>query len=131
MEDHSLKVLEYRKVLDRLAAHASNSMGREAALSLAPDAAPEVVTRRLQGTREALSLLRLENGMPLGGIHDIREPVAKAAIASMLSPRELLDVSATVGSARRLKTYLLKKQDVCPLLAEIAGNIPISQEIES
>src|SRR5437762_2915259 len=131
MEDHSLKVLEYRKVLDRLAAHTSNSMGREAALSLAPSATPEIVSRRLQETTEALSLLRLENGMPLGGIHDIREAIARAAIASMLSPRELLDVAATAGAARRLKTYLVKKIEACPLLAEMAGNIPVSQEIES
>src|SRR5947207_1601513 len=36
MDEHSLKVLEYRKVLERLAAHTSNSMGRAAALALTP-----------------------------------------------------------------------------------------------
>ncbi len=130
MEAHSLKVLEFQKILDKLAAHASNSMGREAALSLVPSTAPEIVFRSQQVTREALSLLRLENGMPLGGIHDVREPIAKAAIGSNLSPRELLDVSATVGAARRLKTFLAKKSDTCLLLAEIAVNIPVQQEIE-
>ena len=131
MEDHSLKVLEYRKVLDKLAAHTSNSMGREAAYSLAPSTAPVIVSRRLQETSEALGLLRLGNGMPLGGIHDIREAIARAAIASNLSPRELLDVAATVGAARRLKTYLQKHREACPILSEVAVNIPILQEIES
>ena len=51
MDAHSLQLLEYRKVLDRLAVHTSNGIGKEFAMQLEPLAYPETVTRRLQETR--------------------------------------------------------------------------------
>lgn len=130
MDAHTLRVLEYQKVLDLLAQHASNTMGREAALALVPSAFPEIVGRRQQETREARDLLEREAGMPLGGIHDIREPVERAAIGGRLVPTELLDIANTLGAARRLKLYLQKRADAVPLLAEIGGNLPIFPMVE-
>src|SRR5258708_28241382 len=130
MDAHTLRVLEYSRVLDKLAALTSNSMGREASLALEPTTYPEIVRRRLQETREARQLLGKESGMPLGGIHDIREPVDRAAIGARLVPRELLDISGTASSARRLKQFLQKRSDLCPLLGEIGHNIPLFPQID-
>ncbi len=134
MDAHTLRVLEYEKVLNRLAAHASNAMGREAALALVPTNFPEIVSRRLQETREARGLVELESGMPLGGIHDIRESVERASVGGRLAPIELLDIAHTLGSARRLRLFLQKRTDAYPLLGEISGNIPqfpmMEQKIE-
>ncbi len=131
MNAHSLKVLEYRKVLDRLAAHTSNRLGHEAAFALTPTHLLEIVLRRLKETREAKSLLDSDTGMPLGGIHDIRAIVERAQKTQVLTAGELLDVGATAAASRRLKTYLLKRAEIVPLLAEIAGNIPQFPMIES
>ena len=131
METHSLRVLEYYRVLERLAAHASNSMGREAALALTPSAHREQVVRALQETREARAILESDSGMPLGGIHDIREAVNRAHVRMQLAPSELLDVSQTVSSARRLRAYLSKRSDDWPLLAELGANLPSLPGIES
>ncbi len=131
MDSHTLKVLEYGKVLERLAGHASNGMGREAALALVPAAAPEQVERALQETREARSILETDSGMPLGGIHDIRDAVERAHVRMLLAPVELLDIAQTVGAARRLKSFLGKRSEDWPLLAEIGGNLPNLPGIES
>lgn len=131
MDAHTLKVIEWSKVLERLAEHASNGMGREAALALEPSAYPEIVARRLQETREARWILERESGLPLGGIRDIREAVERAAIEYRLTPHELLDVGQTIAAARRLKTYLGKLHEKYPLLAEIAGNLPVFPLLET
>lgn len=131
VDAHTLKVLEWQKVLDRLAAHTSNRMGREAALALAPTPFPEIVARRLQETREARALLDHDVGMPLGGIRDVRESVERATIEFLLTPHELLDIAQTLSAAQRLKTFLLKRAETYPLLAEIAGNMPVPPNIES
>lgn len=125
MDEHSLRVLEYPRIIELLAERTSNPMGREAALALTPSSLPEVVQRRLRETAEACQLLEKGNGMPLGGIRDIREAVNRAAIEMLLTPTELLDVAQTVASAQRLRAFLLKQAESAPTLAEIAGNIPI------
>lgn len=131
MDAHSLKILEYSKVIARLAAHTSNGIGREFAEQLEPLPYPETVTRRLQETREARMLRDHDSGIPLGGIHDVRATVERARIGTRLTPRELLEVLYTVSAARRLRMYILNRQEKCPLLAEMATNIPILQIVES
>ena len=131
MDAHSLHVLEYRKIIDRLAAHTSNGIGREFARQLEPLPYPETVTRRLQETREARELRDHDSGLPLGGIHDIRETAERARIQTRLVGFELLNVMHTVAASRRMRMFLLNRQDKVPLLAEMATNLPILQIIES
>src|SRR5579871_6772487 len=130
MDAHSLHVLEYRKVLERLLTHTSNGIGREFAGQLEPLPYPETVLRRLQETREARQLRDHDSGMPLGGIHDIRATVERARIETRLTPHELLDVVHTVAAGRRLRIYLLNRQEKYPLLGEMATNLPILQMLE-
>lgn len=131
MDAHTLRILEYDRVLERLAAHASSVLGRETALALEPTAHPEIIARRLQETREARWLRDNASGLPLGGVRDIRDAVERAAIGQVLVPQELLDVAQTCGAARRLRTFLLRQQERCPLLAEIASNMPQPPNIEA
>jgi DNA mismatch repair protein MutS2 len=131
MDAHSLQLLEYRKVIDRLAVHTSNALGREFASQLEPLPYPETVTRRLQETREARALRDNDSGLPLGGIRDIREASERARIATRLSPHELLDIMHTVAAARRMRTYLVSRQDKYALLGEMASNLPVLQLVET
>ncbi len=131
MDTHSLQLLEYRKIIDRLIEHTSNALGREYASQLQPLPYPETVTRRLQETREARSLRDTDSGMPLGGIRDIRDASERARIAVLLTAHELLDIMHTAGAARRMRVYLLARQDRFPLLAEMAQNLPLLQLIET
>ena len=47
MDAHSLHVLEYKKVLDRLVAHTSNGIGREFASRLEPLPYPETMGKEM------------------------------------------------------------------------------------
>ena len=117
MDAHSLHILEYTKILNRLTAHTSNGIGREFASQLQPLPYPETVLRRLQETREARLLRDHDSGMPLGGIRDVRPNLERARIETQLTGMELLEVMHTVGAARRLRQYLLNRQEKIPLLA--------------
>ena len=130
MDAHSLHVLEYKKVLDRLVAHTSNGIGREFAAELMPLPYPETVLRRLQETREARHLRDHDSGLPLGSIHDIRATVERARIGTRLAAREMLEVLYTAGAGRRIRMYLVNRQEKVPLLAEMAANIPLLQILE-
>lgn len=130
MDEHSLKVLELQRVLELLASHTATAMGREAALALRPATDPVVIANRLQETREARYLRDETSGIPLGGIHDLREIVARAAVGQPLSPHELNQTAHTVEAARKLRGYLFQRAEACPLLAEMARNIAIAPGID-
>ncbi|HEV2474227.1 MAG TPA: hypothetical protein VGS41_16235, partial [Chthonomonadales bacterium] len=130
MDAHSIHVLEYSEVIERLVAHTSNGIGSGFARELQPLAYPETVVRRLQETREARLLRDQHGGIPLGGIHDVRGSLERARLETRLSPRELLDVMHTTGAARRLRSALQSHRENCPLLAEMADGLPALQPVE-
>lgn len=131
MNQHTLQLLEYNEILSRLKAHLSTTMSEESLQCLSPSVYPEVILLRQQETREARILLELDSGMPLGGIRDIKGSIESATKYIPLSPRELLDVSQTVRSSRRLKAYLLKQIERCPLLADSARNLPTLPNLDT
>ena len=63
IDDHSLHVLEYAKVIERLVGHTSNGIGRDYAADLKPLPYPETVIRRLAETAEARLLRDTESGI--------------------------------------------------------------------
>lgn len=130
MDAHSLHILEYRHVIEKLMAHTSNGIGREFAAELMPLPYPETVVRRLQETREARTLRDEGGGIPLGGIKDIRETLERARIETRLAPVELLDTANTAEAARRLRQFLLNRREQCPMLGEMGTNLPVMQIVE-
>lgn len=131
LDAHTLHVLEYRKVIDKLVAYTSNGIGRDYALALEPLPYPETVIRRLQETREARLLRDNDSGIPLGGIRDIRETLERARIQTQLTGFELVEIMYTASAARRIRMFLLNRKESVPLLAEMGSNLPVLQAVES
>ncbi len=130
VNEHALRVLEWPSLLARLASHAATGLGREAALSLAPFTDMAGAAAALRQTREA-RLAVAGDGLPLGGIRDIRQVIAAARVDRQLVPVELLDVASTVQACRRLRTTLLRRTDTWPCLADIASGIPHSLSLDA
>lgn len=107
MDAHSLRVLEFSEILDRLAAEASSILGRQRAAGLRPSTDPDLVARRLAETRECRDLLQ-QGPMPtLERVTDIREPLQRASIAGVhLTPQELLAIADTLEAALQVRRHL-------------------------
>ncbi len=119
MDEHTLRVLEFDKILARLARLASFSAGRELALALRPSPHREEVIRRQRITSEARRLLELQPRIGLGGVHDVRPQADKAARAGVLQPGELLDIASTLTAAGDLRTTVGRFRDDLPLLGAL------------
>lgn len=107
MDPKTLNVLEYPKVLERLAAHCDFSASKELARALEPTTSYDLALMRLQETTEARHLLSVHD-VGIGGAHDIREKVELARRGGVLEPVDLLDVKSTLISCRQLKKTLEK-----------------------
>ncbi len=123
MNPRTLETLEFDRIRSLLAEETSFGPGRDAALALAPSTDRAEVERWQRETSEARYLLDSGQGVPLGGLRDLRPLLAKAAAGDLLEPSELLDVSQTCDSAGRLRRFLTARSERCPTLAGEVGAI--------
>jgi DNA mismatch repair protein MutS2 len=131
MDERYLRILEYDKIIEQLAAHTSFSAGRELALALRPTDDEEEVRRRLQETNEAKALLAIHSEAGVGGARDVRPLARRAAIAGILRPAELLEIRQTLLSARSLRALLTRLAKDYPLLATTAEELAPLPEIST
>lgn len=123
MDAKTQQVLEYPKVLERLAAHCAFSASKALALSLEPTTSYDLARMRLQETTEASSLLATHD-LSIGGAHDVRDRIELARRAGILEPGDLLDIKSTLISCRELKKSLEKQAARYPRLGEMALSLP-------
>jgi len=131
MEEHTLRVLEFDKILAMLEGQAACSLGREVARLTYPTTDLAVAQRKQQETSEARSMLQYEGNIPLGGITDIRSLVQRASVGGLLQPSELLSVQNTLRSSKRLGQFLVKLKARYPLLGDLGSEIDYFDAIEA
>jgi DNA mismatch repair protein MutS2 len=131
MDEHALRVLEFGKVLERLAGHCSFSAGRELALELRPSTDRRDVVRRQRITAEARRLVELRPNIGLGGVHNVHSQVDKASRGGELLPNELLDVASTLSAAADLQATVRRVADELPLLAALTREFEPLPELVS
>lgn len=130
MEEHTLRVLEFEKVISKLGDQAACALGREAAGLTYPSTDIEVARRKQKETSEARAILQYEGNIPFGGIEDVRRQVERAAIDAILQPHELLSVLGTLQGTSRLAHFLGKLRPKYPILGELAGEVESFPDVE-
>ncbi len=123
MDSKTLNVLEYPKIIERLAAFCDFSASMDLARSLEPTNSYDLALARLAETTEARRLLSVQDA-GIGAAHDIRPQADLAARGGVLDPQGLMDVKSTLISCRDLKKTFEKKTDEYPRLAQIAFGLP-------
>ncbi|NUQ37161.1 MAG: endonuclease MutS2 [Caldilineales bacterium] len=118
MNEHTLRVLEFHKILDRLQRFCSFEISQELALIWRPS--DDLAEARLwqQETEEARALAAQQSDLHLGGVHDLRPLLIMAERAATLTPPDLLAIRSTLLRARRLRQVLLAAAARFPALAE-------------
>jgi len=123
MDEHTLRVLEFAKVLELLAAEAAFSVGQELALAVEP-AREYWEAFELQSQTAELRLLdHMGIDLPFGGARDIRQLIHSAGIGQVLDPSELVDAAQTLRTAWRARAVIEKLRDRTPRLAVISDAV--------
>ncbi len=123
MNPRTFQVLEYHKILEKVAGHCSFSGGSDLALSLLPSDDLVTVQQRLQLTHEAYRLLDQKTDISFGGVRDVRPEVDRAERRGILTTHELNEIKSVLNRARGLRNLLLRLESGFPGLAAIAANI--------
>jgi len=124
MDTKSLTILEYPKILERLAQYCAFAASADKARQLTPTADIEEARRRQAVTREAVSMLTTRPDLTIGGARDVREVVDLANHGGVLTPTDLLDIKSTLVAARTLVRLFERAGDSFPNLYEICTQMP-------
>lgn len=130
MDEHSLKVLEFEQVRELLMPHAACELGLEKIRALAPTSELPDVQRLQRETAEARRVMQQHGTFPLGGVHDVRGSVRRAAIEGALDETQLFAIAETLGGIRRMKAFLGRIPNIAPALSDYAIMLGDFQKIE-
>lgn len=123
MNPKYLRVLEFDKILDRLASHAAFSASEQLARALFPSTDPDEIARWQSEATEARALLDQHSETTIGGARDVRPLTHNARLGAMLSPLDLLEIRQTLLAARTLRRTLVRLDTLYPRLAALAAQI--------
>lgn len=133
MDQKSLKVLEYNKIIDLLATKASSSLGLKYIEELIPKPNYKEVKYMLEETSEAQGILIKRGHVNLGGIQDISDSVKRAEIGAVLDPGSLLKISDNLRAARNLKRSLTPGEEEdfnYPIIQSLSNALYVYRDIE-
>ncbi|MSQ09655.1 MAG: endonuclease MutS2 [Dehalococcoidia bacterium] len=129
MNYKSLNLLEFPKVLERLAALAAFSAGKQRALELEPLPTHAAVVRAHQETAELLHLLEGNLNVGLAGAHDVRPQAEAAKRGGLLTAAHLLEIRDTLECSRTLHRSVERAASVAPLLWDRIEMLPDTTEV--
>lgn len=123
MEERMIRVLEFNKIINLLVEQADTTIGKDLAANIKPLSDIDAVMTKHNETDEAATVLRLQQGVPLGGIFDIRASLKRSLIGGVLTEEECLNVASTIYGGRQAKRFLEELEEDLPILKELAEAI--------
>jgi len=131
MSRHALEVLEFERVLERVAQRASSDLGRDRVLALEPRADRESVVRELARVAAVMQFQEQHPEWGLGPVPDVRETLKRlGADGALLEPLELHRVGVLLETSRLLRRELRGREAPIAELATVADALVDLEPLE-
>ncbi|MCX7746298.1 MAG: endonuclease MutS2 [Clostridia bacterium] len=105
MNERTLRILEFDKIVNTLVSLSTSELGKEIAKELKPQTSFSKVNAMLKETDDAVTFIVRRGSPPMGGIHDVRGSLKRVDMGGVLNPGELLRISDVLRACRNLKSY--------------------------
>ena len=135
MNSKVLQVLEYTKIIDRLADKATSAPGRELCLHLFPQTDLDDIKQAQTETADAFSRLVKKSGISFGNNKPLGASLKTLEIGASLSAGELLRIAGLLENVGRVKAYGRKERTDLPddslthYFDELQPLTPVSEEL--
>ena len=131
MNEHALDVLEFERVLERVAARAASELGRVRVLSLRPLSNRDDVARELARVGAVIRFQAERPEWGLGRVPDVGGPLGRMGTeGAVLEPSELHAVGQVLVTSRRLRVELHSRDGSWPELESILDSLVVMRELE-
>jgi len=105
MNDKSLKVLEFHKIIQLLTDHATSEPGRMMCRALRPSVVLSTIEQTQQETEDAVGRLLRRSSINFGNNADLGYSLKSLTVGSVLSASELLKIAKLLENTARVKSY--------------------------
>lgn len=105
MNNSSLKILEYNKILEILSTYTKTYIGNKLAIELTPSFDVLEVTNLGLQTNQALDMINKYGLPPIGEFNDVSIHIKKLSGDNILSIKEILDLASILRMSRELKLF--------------------------
>ncbi|WP_291582992.1 endonuclease MutS2 [Clostridium sp. UBA6640] len=117
MNNKAIELLEYSKIKELLKGYALSDMAKERIEKLEPYVDINIIRKNMIETTEARAIVDINSSVPihsLNGIKAVRDKIGKGMI---LPPEDLGMISELLKEVKRLKRFMLDKQQVAPTIS--------------
>lgn len=133
MDKHNkaFKVLEFDKILERLAAYTESADVKKRIGEIVPYTEVEDAKAAQRETTEAMSTLLKLGSPPVSlSVENVLGAVKRTERDGILHTKELIDISRLLYVARRMKSYIGEAAEECVKLHEIEESIITAKQLE-
>ena len=132
MNKRVLATLEYNKILNQMKTFCFSEMGRTELEGIEPWSDSKLIESKQKETAEAFSMIVRRGRVPFGAFYDVENHIQTARIGSYLLPKQLLEVSDSLRTSRRVKKYIQDDafEGAHEILDGIASGIVSARQIE-
>src|SRR5438105_2929162 len=123
MDGHTLELLEFHKIRELVGAYAFCSLGKDLALQAEPSVNAESIRAELALVSETVEVLGQGQSPPFAGLRDVRMLARRAAIGSMLTAEQLLDVAGTLTCTGHMYRWRMRLGERCGRLIALTTTI--------
>ncbi len=108
MDAHTLDLLGFDKLRELLSGYTASSLGRDLARQIEPSSDASVVRKEIALVTEMVTALGLNQAPPFSGLHDVRLIARRAAIGTMLTAEQLIEVAEALNCTGAMYRYRMR-----------------------
>jgi DNA mismatch repair protein MutS2 len=108
MDAHTLDLLGFDKLRALLAGYTASSLGRDLARQIEPATDVAVIRKEISLVTEMVTALGLNQAPPFSGLHDVRLIARRAAIGTMLTAEQLIEVAEALNCTGSMYRYRMR-----------------------
>lgn len=131
MNEKSLKLIEFDKILSLLSERSDSEAGKEKCLALTPETELESINRELNKTRAAIRLINAKGYFSMRGLKNMSEVFNRIRVEAPLNVDELLLCGELFSLARRLKEYRGESDEFASPMDEDLNYLSINKHAEN
>ena len=131
MNNKSIKILEYNKIIEMLKAGAASEMTRQVISEIKPLTDIYEIRHLLQQTTEAVKVIVVKGNPPMSAFYDIAPALMRARKGGALTMQQLLQISYNMRTAKTMSAFLEKDLTEIPALTAIREVISVNRDLEN